>query len=79
MSRDLMMPSEIAALLDYDEQEFIDDISSTGHPARRAYKRGMAATSREVRTGIIDAAAAGSPHSIMECQRLILRAMSEIQ
>lgn len=74
-----MMPSEIAALMDYDEQEFIDDISTAGNPARTAYRRGLAVTAREMRTGIIDAAAAGSPHSIMQCQNLILRAMAEIQ
>lgn len=74
-----MMPAEIAALMGWDEMEFQDDVNTIGNPARAAYSKGMASTVRSLRAGIIDAANAGSPYSIAECQRLILRALSEMQ
>lgn len=79
MGKNLMMPSEISALMGWDEMEFQDDINTLGNPARVAYNKGLATTARDIRAGIIDAANAGSPYSIAECHRLILRALSEIQ
>jgi hypothetical protein len=73
-----MTPTEISHLLDLDEMSLKDDINTLGHPVRRAFFRGMATTANQLRNNIRDAAIAGSPYSITECQRQILNMLSEV-
>lgn len=72
----MMTPDEISALLGIDETGLADDINTIGHPARMAYKHGVAASARELRQGIRDAAQAGSPFSIAQSLQLIQRQLA---
>lgn len=74
----MMNPTEISALLDIDEAELIDDINTLGHPARNAFFHGVAATAREIREYIRDAARAGSPFSVSECLHQIERQLAAV-
>lgn len=74
----MMTPLEISFLLDIDEVTLKDDINTIGHPARRAFFRGVALTAHELRENIRDAAIAGSPYSIAECQKQILNMLSDV-
>lgn len=74
----MMTPSEISVLLGIDETEFLDDINTLRHPARLAFRRGIAANARELRENVRDAAIAGSPFSIAECQHLIEQQLASI-
>ena len=73
-----MTPSMISFRLGIDEVAFTDDVNTVGHPARRAYYRGLEATDREVRQQLIDLMRAGSPSAVADCQRRIERCLSEI-
>lgn len=75
---ELMSPMEISYLLDIDEMQLADDIATPGHPARRAYYGGLAATANEMRRNVIDTASAGSPAAIAECQRRIMTLLSDV-
>lgn len=72
----MLTPSEISSLLDIDEDGFLDDISTHGNPARKAFLRGVAANTRELNENVIDAARAGSPFSISECLEKIEKQLS---
>lgn len=74
----MMTPREISFLLDIDEIQFIDDINTRGNPARKAFFRGVTKTAMELRENIIDAAMAGSPFSISECQKQLMQMLAEI-
>lgn len=73
-----MTPSMVSIHLDIDEVLFLDDIHTIGHPARRAYFKGMQATDDELRQQIIDLMHAGSPTAIADCQQRIERCLNEI-
>lgn len=77
-AREMMTPTEIAALLNIDERELCDDIATVGHAARNVYIRGISTTALELRRTLHDTALAGSPYSIAECQRLLTIAQSSI-
>lgn len=74
----MMSPMEISYLLDIDEMTLADDIATPGHPARRAYYSGLAATANELRRNVLDTAGAGSPAAIGECQRRIMALLSDL-
>lgn len=74
----MMTPTEISALLGIDESELVDDINTLGHPARNAFFHGVAATAREIREDIRDAARAGSPFSVSECLHLIEQQLASV-
>lgn len=73
-----MSPMEIAFLVGVNEVSLQDDILTVGHPARQAYYRGVASTAHELRGNIRDAAMAGSPYSIAECQKLIMERLTDV-
>lgn len=77
-AREMMTPTEIAALLGIEERTLCDDVSTVGHPARKAYIRGTSITALELRSNIHVTALAGSSYSIQECQRLLAVAQSAI-
>lgn len=74
----LMTPSQVSFRLDIDEVQFLDDIHTVGHPARRAFYKGLQSTDNEVRQQIIDLMRAGSPTAIADCQQRIERCLNEI-
>ncbi len=74
----LMTPSQVSFRLDINEVQFLDDIHTVGHPARRAFYIGLQATDNELRQQIIDLMRAGSPSAIADCQRRIERCLNEI-
>jgi NADH/NAD ratio-sensing transcriptional regulator Rex len=77
-AKEMMTPTEISFLLDIDETTLKDDINTIGHPARKAFFHGVATTAHEIRENIRDAAMAGSPYSIAECQKQILTMLSDV-
>lgn len=74
----LMTPSQVSIRLDIDEVQFLDDIHTIGHPARRAFYLGLQSTDNELRLQIIDLMRAGSPTAIADCQQRIERVLNEI-
>lgn len=73
-----MTPSQVSIHLDIDERLLLDDIHTLGHPARKAYYRGLLATDNELRKNMIDLMRAGSPSAIADCQARIERMLNEI-
>lgn len=73
-----MTPSMVSIHLDIDEVQFLDDIHTVGHPARRAFYKGLQSTDNELRKQIIDLMRAGSPTAIADCQQRIERCLNEI-
>lgn len=61
--------TEIAALLDMNGDLLSLDISTNGHPARRAYLLGMALTAQELRGKNLQLARACSPSAMEQCFR----------
>ena len=78
-AKTLMTPSQVSFCLDIDEIQFHDDIRTIGHPARRAFYKGLQSTDNELRQQIIDLMRAGSPTAISDCQQRIERCLNEIQ
>lgn len=68
----------VSFLLGISETQLLDDIHTIGHPARRAYYVGLAATDRELRQQQLDLMRAGSPSAIADCQQRIERMLNEI-
>lgn len=73
-----MTPSQVSFRLDLDEVQFLDDIHTVGHPARRAFYKGLQSTDSELRKQVIDLMLAGSPSAISDCQQRIERLLNEI-
>lgn len=73
-----MTPSAVAFRLGIDEVQLHDDISTLGHPARRAYYMGLEQTDAELRQQLLDLMHAGSPSAIADCQQRIERILTEI-
>ena len=73
-----MTPSMVSIHLDIDEVQFLDDIHTVGHPARRSFYKGLQSTDNELRQQIIDLMRAGSPTAIADCQQRIERCLNEI-
>ena len=73
-----MTPSMVSFHLGIDEVQFLDDIHTVGHPARRAYYSGLEETDKELRQQQLDLMRAGSPSAIADCQQRIERIMNEI-
>ncbi|KXB86064.1 hypothetical protein HMPREF3034_00012 [Prevotella sp. DNF00663] len=74
----MMTPKEISFLLNVDEIILTDDINTIGHPARKAFFNGVSTSALQLRENIREAAIAGSPFSIAECQKLIMNQLSEV-
>ena len=66
--------SEISVLLDIDERELRDEISTYGSDARRAFLGGYAKTALEIRKRNLELSQAGSP-AADEAVRSYLRKM----
>jgi hypothetical protein len=73
-----MTPTSVSIQLGFDEGNFMDDINTPGHPARRAYYLGLEATDRELRQQLIYLMRAGSPSALADCQQCIVRCLNEI-
>lgn len=59
---------EMAVLIGVtNEDVFLLDIATKGHPARAAYMRGMASTARELRERNLELAKACAPSAIEQC------------
>lgn len=65
-------PSEIAVYLDIPEAEFKADISSEGHPARKAYIKGKLSQKLEIRKQMATLARVGSPVAIEMSEKALL-------
>lgn len=78
LSCQLTPPAEISALLDIDERDFVDDLNTIGHPARKAFLQGCAATANKIRKDNIDLAQAGSPAADEACRGYLIKMMRNI-
>lgn len=70
--------SEISVLLDIDERELRDDISTYGSDARRAFLEGYAKTALKVRKRNLELSEAGSPAAEEEVRFYIRKMLDEI-
>lgn len=60
--------SEIAVFLELQNEDILGlDIATHGHPARKAYLRGMATTAKELREKNLQLARACSPSAMQQC------------
>ena len=78
MAKRFVPASEMAALLDIDEDELKLAISTHGSPARRAYMAGMAKSADNIRTTNIELAEAGTPEAIRNCFSSIQRMINDL-
>lgn len=76
--RTLTPPSQIAALLDVNEDSLKLALNRTGSAERHAYLKGLALTANKLRQNNIDLANAGSPDAIRSCFRSMQRMMEEL-
>ena len=67
MASKLVPPSEMAALLDVNEDGLRLALNRHGSEVRKAFLRGMANTANKIRETNIDLANAGSPDAIRSC------------
>lgn len=70
----LTPPTEMAVVLNINEDSLKLALSRHGSPARQAFIRGKAKTAAKIRQNNIDLANAGSPDAIRSC----LQAMREM-
>lgn len=68
---DLMLPSQIAIMLDLNEIEFRSDIKNTLSPVYKAYHRGKTITIHEIRSQEVRLAKASSPMAVELSERYI--------
>lgn len=60
--------SEISALLGLKNEDlFLLDLSTKGHPARKHFMRGMATTAKDLRANNLELARACAPSAIEQC------------
>lgn len=78
LSSQLTPPQEISALLDIEEREFLNDLNTIGHPARKAFMQGYATTANEIRKDNINLAQAGSPAADEACRGYLRCMMRDI-
>ena len=79
LSRDLTPPQEIAALLDIDEKELLDDLNTSGHTARRAFMKGYSETALRLRKQNLELSNAGSPAADEACRGYMKRMIRDIE
>ena len=71
--------SEISVLLDLKSEDFFAlDISTHGHPARRAYMTGMARSAQRLRERNMELAEACAPAAIEQCFRDLKNMMNDL-
>lgn len=65
LAKSLTPPSQIAAMLNINEDRLKLSLSLHGSPERKAFLRGMAETAAEIRKNNLALARAGSPNAIL--------------
>lgn len=78
LSGNLTPPHEISALLDIDEKELLDDLNTSGHPARRAFMKGYSETALRLRKQNLELSNAGSPAADEACRGYLERMIRDI-
>ena len=68
---DLMLPNQIAILLDLDEMQFKADIKNPLSPIYKAYHKGKTITIHEIRSQEVKLAKASSPMAVELTERYI--------
>lgn len=68
---DLMLPSQIAIMLDLDEHQFKSDIKNPSSPVYKAYHKGKTITIHEIRSQEVKLAKASSPMAVELSERYI--------
>ena len=79
MAAALTPPSQIAAVLDLDEDELKARLARHGTRERRAFLRGMSATAGRLRRNNIELANAGSPEAIRSCFSAMNRMLDDLE
>jgi hypothetical protein len=64
--------------LDFNEKEFLDDVNTTGHPARRAFMKGYSETALRLRKQNLELVDAGSPAADEACRGYLRRMIRDI-
>lgn len=70
-ARNLMLPSEIATLLDVDKQEFLESIRDKQSEASRAYRKGKTETTLAIRRQEVELAKMSSPLAVQNVAKYI--------
>lgn len=79
LARVLTPPSQIAAMLDVDEDSLKSKLSIHGSQERKAFLRGLSATADKIRRNNIELANAGSPEAIRSCFAAINRMLDDME
>ena len=79
MAAALTPPSQIAAMLDVDEDELKQRLALHGTDERRAFLRGMSSTADKLRRNNIELANAGSPEAIRSCFSAMNRMLDDLE
>ena len=79
MAAALTPPSQIAAILDLDEDGLKQRLALHGTDERRAFLRGMSTTADMLRRNNIELANAGSPEAIRSCFAAMNRMLDDLE
>ena len=79
MAAALTPPSQIAAILDLDEDGLKQRLALHGTDERRAFLRGMSTTADMLRRNNIELANAGSPEAIRSCFSAMNRMLDDLE
>ena len=74
----LVPPSQMAALLDLNEDGLKLALNRHSHPARKAFLKGMANTANKIRATNIELAETGSPDAIHGCFNSMREMINEL-
>lgn len=75
----LTPPSQMAAILNLDEDIFKSNLKMHGTEERRAFLRGMSSTADILRRNNIELANAGSPEAIRSCFAAMNRMLDDME
>lgn len=79
MAAALTPPSQMAAMLDVDEDGLKARLARHGTDERKAFLRGMSATADRLRRNNIELANAGSPEALRSCFSAMNRMLDDLQ
>lgn len=79
MAAVLTPPSQMAAMLDMDEDALKFKLKTHGTEERKAFLRGMSATADKLRRNNIELADAGSPEAVRSCFSAMNRMLDDLE
>ena len=78
MAENLVPPSQMAAVLNVNEDELVASLSRHGSDFRNAYLKGIYNTASDIRMANLGLAKAGSPDAIRACMSHMQEMLNEL-